>query len=187
MALSTPIAIQLSWITLFFEQPTFEIRCLRVKKMDTTVQQKIMALLASYDTLAIATEQHGQPFVTRVFYVEQAIEENKLTLYGTFITSSRKLANIRENPHIGIFIGPQQPTAWLEATAVATILSDEQETQNVRELLSQKSSVAAGFLAQVPTAAVALQVNWLRITDFSDPSLFTEVTFDGMEQDEVQG
>lgn len=155
--------------------------------MNATVQQKIMTLLASYDTLAIATDQDGQPFVTRVFYVERAIEDNNLTLYGTFITSSRKLANIRANPRIGIFIGSQQPTAWLEATATATVLSDEKETQTVRELLSQKSSVAAGFLAQVSTAAVALRINWLRITDFSGPNLFTEVSFEGMEQDEVPG
>ncbi len=155
--------------------------------MDTTKQQKIMAFLANYDSLAIATDQQGQPFVTRVYYVEQAIENASLTLYGTFITTSRKLANIRENPRIGIFIGPQQPTAWLEATARAEILSDKNETHRVRELLAQKSSVAAGFIAQVPTAAVALHVNWLRITDFTDPSLYTEVTFDVGEREEVRG
>jgi nitroimidazol reductase NimA-like FMN-containing flavoprotein (pyridoxamine 5'-phosphate oxidase superfamily) len=155
--------------------------------MDTTQQQKIMAFLAGYDSLAIATDQNGQPFVTRVFYVEQASEDNSFTLYGTFITTSRKLANIRENPRIGIFIGPQQPSAWLEATARASILSAEDETQRVRELLAQKSSVAAGFIAQVPTVAVALHVNWLRITDFSDPSLYTEATYNVGEQDEVLG
>jgi nitroimidazol reductase NimA-like FMN-containing flavoprotein (pyridoxamine 5'-phosphate oxidase superfamily) len=172
---------------LFLSNKQFQFSFLRVMEMDTTKQQKIMEFLAGYDSLAIATIQDGQPFVTRVFYVEQAGQNDQLTLYGTFITSSRKLANIRENPRIGIFIGPQQPTAWLEATARADILTDENETNRVRELLAQKSSVAAGFIAQVPTAAVALHVNWLRITDFSDPSLYTEITFDSGEQDEVRG
>jgi general stress protein 26 len=154
---------------------------------NTAAQQKVMDFLAGYESLAIATDQDGQPFVTRVFYVEQAIHDNSLTLFGTFITSSRKLANIRENPRIGIFIGPQQPTAWLEATARAEILSDENDTNKVREMLGQKSSVAAGFIAQVPTAAIAMHVNWLRITDFSDPSLFTEVTFAVPDREGVAG
>ena len=81
--------------------------------------------LAQYDTLAIATEHDGQPFVTRAFFVEEPASENGLRLYGTFITTSRKLANLRQNPRVGIFIGPSQPSNWLEATALARTLNDE--------------------------------------------------------------
>jgi hypothetical protein len=100
-----------------------------------------------------------------------------LKLYGTFITSSRKLANLRENPRVGLFIGPSEPTIWLEATAEAHILTDDSAVAAVRENLGRKSAAAAGFIAMVPTAAVELRVNWLRITDLTGGPLYTEVSF----------
>ncbi|HEV7235982.1 MAG TPA: pyridoxamine 5'-phosphate oxidase family protein [Ktedonobacteraceae bacterium] len=154
--------------------------------MDNSTQGYIAAFLAQYDTLAIATEDDGQPYVTRVFYAEGPIEEHKLRLYGTFITSSRKLANLQNNPRVGLFIGPQEPTMWLEGTATARVLTDEKETQKIRDVLGQKSSVAAGFIARVPIAAVELKVQWLRITDVAATPMITEVTFDaatGKEQE----
>lgn len=154
--------------------------------MDNSTQTYIAALLAQYDTLAIATEYEGQPYVTRVFYAEGPIQEHELMLYGTFITSSRKLANLQYNPRVGLFIGPQEPTKWLEGTATARVLTDEKETQKISEVLGQKSSVAAGFIARVPIAAVELKVHWLRITDVAANPMITEVTFDtpmGKEQE----
>ncbi len=146
--------------------------------MDTNTRETITKFLAQYDTLALATEQEGQPYVTRVFYVEQALQDTRLTLYGTFLTTSRKLANLRQNPRVGLFIGPSEPTAWLEATAVAHVLTGDSESQAVREKLSKKSAVAATFIAQVPIVAVELQVNWLRITDIAARPMRTEATFE---------
>lgn len=154
--------------------------------MDNSTQAHIAAFLAQYDTLAIATEYEGQPYVTRVFYAEGSMQESELILYGTFITSSRKLANLQYNPRVGLFIGPQEPTAWLEGTAIAHVLTDEMETHKIREVVGQRSSVAADFIARVPVVAVELKVQWLRITDVAATPMITEVTFDtptGKEQE----
>src|SRR5215469_18620108 len=145
--------------------------------MDDITRETITTFLAQHDTLAIATEHQGQPYVTRVFYVEQPIDNNTLKLYGTFITTSRKLANLQRNPRVGLFIGPSQPTVWLEATAQAYVISDESARARVRERLSQKSAVAAMFIAQVPIAEVELQVNWLRITNIAANPMQIEATF----------
>jgi len=145
--------------------------------MDQTTRETIMSFLAQYDTLAIATEHEGQPYVTRAYFVEQPIQDIALTLHGTFITSSRKLANLRLNPRVGLFIGPDQPTAWLEATATAHVLTDEKSSQAVCEQLGQKSPVAAGFIASVPIVVVEFQVNWLRITNLAANPMQTEITF----------
>ena len=133
--------------------------------------------LAQYDTLAIATEHNGQPFVTRAFFVEEPVSENRVRLYGTFITTSRKLANLQQNPRVGIFIGPSQPSAWLEATALARTLNDESESSTVLENLGKKSPVAAAFIARVPVVAVEMQMTWLRITNLTASPMYTEVTF----------
>lgn len=145
--------------------------------MNKTERERIDAYLAQYDTLAIATEHEGQPYVTYTFFVEQATQENGLTLYATFITTSRKLANLHTNPRVGLFIGPHQPTTWLEATAVAQVVTDEDEHKAVSERLGQKSPVAATFLARVPTAAVELHINWLRLTNLEGGQLYTEGIF----------
>jgi nitroimidazol reductase NimA-like FMN-containing flavoprotein (pyridoxamine 5'-phosphate oxidase superfamily) len=146
--------------------------------MDDTTRETINAFLSQYDTLAIATELDGQPYVTRAFFVEEPVSDTGLKMYGTFITTSRKLANLKQNPRVGLFIGPDQPSAWLEATAQARILTDESTSAVVRENLAKKSPVAATFIARVPIVAVELQVNWLRITNLAISPLYTEVTFD---------
>ena len=133
--------------------------------------------LAQYDTLAIATEHDGQPFVTRAFFVEEPVNDNHLSLYGTFITTSRKLANLKQNPRVGIFIGPSQPSAWLEATASARVLNDENASAVVLENLGKKSPVAGAFIARVPVVAVEMQITWLRITNLATSPMYTEVTF----------
>jgi hypothetical protein len=146
--------------------------------MDDSVRGTINMFLAQYDTLAIATEHDGQPFVTRAFFVEEPVNDRSLKLYGTFITTSRKLANLKQNPRIGIFIGPSQPSTWLEATALARALTDESASSVVLENLGKKSSIAAAFIARVPVVAVEMQLKWLRITNLSASPMYTEVTFD---------
>ncbi|MGZ6364931.1 MAG: hypothetical protein ACXWPS_03085 [Ktedonobacteraceae bacterium] len=145
--------------------------------MDDSARDTINMFLAQYDTLAIATEHDGQPFVTRAFFVEEAVNEKSLRLYGTFITTSRKLSNLQQNPRVGIFIGPSQPSVWLEATALARTLNDVNASSLVLENLSKKSPVAAAFIARVPVIAVEMQITWLRITNVKANPMYTEVTF----------
>jgi nitroimidazol reductase NimA-like FMN-containing flavoprotein (pyridoxamine 5'-phosphate oxidase superfamily) len=150
--------------------------------MDEAALTKINSFIAQYQTLVIATENEEQPFATRIFFVEDPASATALNLYGTLITSSRKLANLRKNPRVGIFIGPDLPSIWLEATAHARVLDDETRAAEVREKLARKSPAAAAFIARVPTAAVELEINWLRITDLTGGALYTEVTFQPGEE-----
>src|SRR6266478_2144430 len=145
--------------------------------MDDTAREIINKFLAQYETLAIATEHEGQPYVTRAFFVEEPVNDTNLKLYCTFITTSRKLANLQQNPRVGLFIGPSQPTVWLEATGQARIITDEAASARVREQLGRKSAVAAAFIARVPTAAVELQVHWLRITNIAASPMQIEAIF----------
>lgn len=146
--------------------------------MNETHFEKIAAFIAQYETLVLATADREQPYATRIFFVEGETTAAGCKLYGTLITSSRKLANLQNNPRVGLFIGPDQPSAWMEATAHAHVIDDEEHAAEVRTQLARKSSTAATFLARVPTAAVELTVNWLRITDLDSTPPYTEVTFE---------
>lgn len=141
----------------------------------------INAFIARYQTLVIATESGQQPLATRIFFVEDPASATALTLYGTLISGSRKLTNLSSNPRVGIYIGPDQPSTWLEATAHARILAEESDVAAVRSRLAGKSPVAGTFLARVPTVAVELAVTWLRITDLTGGALSTELTFQAGE------
>jgi nitroimidazol reductase NimA-like FMN-containing flavoprotein (pyridoxamine 5'-phosphate oxidase superfamily) len=145
--------------------------------MEATNFSLINDFIAQYQTLVIATEDGTQPYATRIFFVEETVTAAGCMLYGTLITSSRKLANLQKNPRVGLFIGPDQPSMWMEATARARVLDDEQLATDVRAKLAHKSPAAAAFISRVPTAAVELNVNWLRITDLTSATPYTEVNF----------
>jgi len=146
--------------------------------MEPATRDAFKRLLSEHDTLAIATEHAGQPFVTRVFFAEEWGPDGSLHLYGTFITTSRKLANLRQNPRIGLFIGPPQPTIWMEGTARASIIADSGEQHHAIALVSAKSATAAAFIKRVPIAPVRMIPCWLRVTDLSAGLAIYENVFD---------
>ncbi|HLI70284.1 MAG TPA: pyridoxamine 5'-phosphate oxidase family protein [Ktedonobacteraceae bacterium] len=145
--------------------------------MDEKDLARIRSFVSQYKTLVIATEHEGQPYATRIFFVENPAAENTLKLYGTLITTSRKLANLEDNPRVGIFIGPDHPSIWLEATARARVLNENEEASaaEVRSWLTQKSPEAGAFISRVPTAAVELEVTWARLTDLTSSTPSTEI------------
>ncbi|HEU5199265.1 MAG TPA: pyridoxamine 5'-phosphate oxidase family protein [Ktedonobacterales bacterium] len=143
-------------------------------QMDAESKKTIETFLTEYDTLLIATERDHQPYTTGAFFAEELTDSGEFNLYFTFIVTSRKLANLIDNPRVGIFIGPRQPTIWLEGTGVAQVLEDE-EAERAKQLVMNKSEMAAGFIARVPIKAVKVQVNWGRITDLRAGYAVTEV------------
>ncbi len=144
-------------------------------QMDAQTRKTLQDFLAEYDTLLIATERDHQPYTTGAFFAEELTERGEFNLYFTFIVTSRKLANLRDNPKVGIFIGPRQPTAWLEGTGLAQVVEDEQEAERVKQLVIKKSEAAARFIARLPIVPVKVRVNWARITDIREGLKVTEV------------
>lgn len=144
-------------------------------KMDAETRQTLQTFLAQYDTLLIATERDHQPYTTGAFFAEEITASGDITLYFTFIVTSRKLANLRDNPKVGLFIGPRQPTEWLEGTGVAQVVEEPQEAERAKQLVMNKSALAGQFMAQVPILPVRVVVNWARITDLHAGYKVTEV------------
>ncbi|HEU5369726.1 MAG TPA: pyridoxamine 5'-phosphate oxidase family protein [Ktedonobacterales bacterium] len=144
-------------------------------KMETETRQTLQAFLAQYDTLLIATERDHQPYTTGAFYAEEITESGDIILYFTFIVTSRKLANLRDNPKVGLFIGPRQPTEWLEGTGIARVVEDAEEAERAKQLVMKKSELAGQFMAMVPIVPVRVVVTWARITDLRAGYKVTEV------------
>ena len=140
--------------------------------------EHVRALLAEHRTLVLATVADGQPWCTRVFFAEafdadvgrrdgadDDPEDGRLpTLYVLAKAPSRKLANLRANDRVGVFVGPEQPTAWLEARGHAAVLTGDAAAV-ARERVLAKASEAGPFLARVTAEAVRIRLGWLRLTD----------------------
>jgi nitroimidazol reductase NimA-like FMN-containing flavoprotein (pyridoxamine 5'-phosphate oxidase superfamily) len=142
----------------------------------TSEQAALRDFLAEHHTLVVATESAGQPWCTRVFFAEVFERRDGLpTLYAMAKTPSRKLANLMANPRVGLFVGPDFPTAWLEARGTARQVEDAREAAHGRELMLTKSPEAGPFLARVTAVAVRIDVEWLRLTSAAtDPRYIIE-------------
>ena len=147
---------------------------------------------AEHHTLVLATVVDGQPWCTRVFFAEElggepcfAEElggEPCLTLYLLAKTPSRKLTNLEANDRVGVFVGPEQPTAWLEARGRATVLRDPTDDAAARARVLAKSPEAGPFLARVTAEAVRVRIEWLRLTDVRvTPRRVIEIEADAAE------
>ena len=129
----------------------------------------LRAFLAEHHTLVIATVADEQPWCTRVFFAE-AFEEQGAdttsppTLYLLAKTPSRKLTNLLANDRVGVFVGPEHPTAWLEARGQAIVLAGD-AAADARARVLAKAPEAGPFLARVTAEAVRVQLAWLRLTD----------------------
>jgi hypothetical protein len=123
-------------------------------------------LLWAETTLVIATERDGRPWIASVFYapVEQ---DGELRLVCTFLASSSKLANLRANPHAALYVGPREPTRWLQATAVATVLDDPALAAEAIARLTAHAPAARVFIDRVPVVPVVLRVDGLKLTDLT--------------------
>jgi nitroimidazol reductase NimA-like FMN-containing flavoprotein (pyridoxamine 5'-phosphate oxidase superfamily) len=124
------------------------------------------ALLWSESTLVLATEREGQPWVASAFYAPEE-RDGTLTLTCAFLATSRKLTNLRANPHTAAYIGPREPTRWLQLTATAEILDEPSASESAIARLVAHAPGARVFVDRVPVTPVLLRVHDLKLTDLT--------------------
>jgi hypothetical protein len=127
---------------------------------------RVRAVLGEYHTLVLATVGvDGTPEAASVFYAP--VEQDGLTLVCALLSSSNKLAHLRNNPRAGIFIGPREPTRWLQATAAGRIVEDAEERERRLAQLLAHAPAAGVFVERVPVTPVVFRVSALKLTDLT--------------------
>jgi nitroimidazol reductase NimA-like FMN-containing flavoprotein (pyridoxamine 5'-phosphate oxidase superfamily) len=129
------------------------------------IPANLRAFLAHHRTMVLATEIEAQPSCTRVFFAETYETGELPTLYALVKSPSRKLANLRANPRVGVFVGPERPTSWLEAHGRAAVLEDPHTRERAQTLVLTKAPEAGPFLARVIAEPIRIDLSWLRLTD----------------------
>src|SRR5205823_15036021 len=81
--------------------------------------QSVTEHLGQYDTMILATAENGQPWTAGVFFAHEVTAGGRVVLYATMLQGSRKLETIKKNPKVGFYVGPREPTRWLQGSGRA--------------------------------------------------------------------
>ncbi len=125
---------------------------------------RIRALLWEHTTLVMATERDGRPAIASVFYAPEE-HQGGVRLVCALLASSHKLANLRANPHAAVYIGPREPSRWLQAIGVATVVEDEAAAVDAIARLIAHAPGAKVFVDRVPVVPVLVSLKAIRLTD----------------------
>src|SRR6266446_900604 len=96
----------------------------KVMEVDTNneaARQNIVEHLRQHDTMILATAEHGQPWTAGVFFAHEITADGRLVLYATMLKGSRKLETLQKNPRVGFYVGPREPTRWLQGSGRAVV------------------------------------------------------------------
>jgi hypothetical protein len=129
----------------------------------------------------------GQPEAASVFYTAEQTD-TEILLIAALLSRSAKLDALRHNPRSGVFIGPQQPSKWLQAACVARIVEEEPErTERIRQLVAAVPD-AGVFVERVPVTPVLFAVHQIKLTDLTGGQPPIEVfDFGGSRPDAYEG
>jgi nitroimidazol reductase NimA-like FMN-containing flavoprotein (pyridoxamine 5'-phosphate oxidase superfamily) len=127
---------------------------------------RLRGLLWQHTTLVTATERGGAPWIASVFYAP-SFDDGRLTLTCTLLASSRKLANLRLNPRVAVYVGPQQPSMWAQAEGVARIIEDPAESKTAIDRLVAHAQRARMFVDRVPIVPVEITIHEVKLTDLT--------------------
>ena len=156
---------------------TFEERAPSGDEADERIDA-LKALFDRYHTMAIAASSGtGDPWVAKVFFIEDEPAAGRLDICCALINTSRKLAMIRETGRVAFVVSGDHPDRWAQGTGAVEIVEDEADGSAMVKRLEGKSSMAGPFLRMVPWTAVRIHVERLKYTDITATPPVTEFTF----------
>ncbi len=148
---------------------------------DNEADERIDALKGLFDryhTMAIAAASGtGDPWVAKVFFVEDEPAAGKLDVCCALIDTSRKLAMIRESGRVAFVVSGDHPDRWAQGTGAVEEVSDDADAEAIVKRLESKSPTAGPFLRMVAWTAIRIHVDRLKYTDIGATPPVTEFTF----------
>lgn len=137
----------------------------------------LKAVLDTHATMALATSVGEQPWVAKVFFVDDEPTTGCLDLCCALILTSRKLANLRENSRIAFLVAGDTPDRWVQGTGRADVVDDDADADAIVKRLEEKSPIAGPFLRMVPWTAVRVHVEAAKLTDVTTTPPVAEFSF----------
>ena len=138
----------------------------------------IKSLFDLYHTMSIAAASGpGDPWIAKVFFVEDEPEAGKLDICCALLNASRKFSMMRESRRVAFVVAGDNPDKWAQGTGSVELVEDEAGSAAIMKRLEAKSPMAGPFLSFAPWTAVRIHVDRLKYTDIMTRPPITEFTF----------
>ena len=135
-------------------------------------------LFDRYHTMAVAAASGpSDPWIAKVFFVEDEPAPGKMDICCAMINTSRKLAMMRETLRAAFLVAGDHPDAWAQGTGSVELVGDDADADAIMKRLEAKSPMAGPFLRMVPWTAVRVHVDRLKFTDITARPPIAELTF----------
>jgi nitroimidazol reductase NimA-like FMN-containing flavoprotein (pyridoxamine 5'-phosphate oxidase superfamily) len=131
-----------------------------------------------HPTMSIALASGGEPWIAKVFFVEDQPEPGCLDLCCSVLTTSRKFAMLKDNPTVAFVVAGELPDRWIQGTGRAQVVDDEADGAAIFKRLEDKSEAAGPFLARMPSQPVRIHVGRMKVTDVAATPPIAEFTFE---------
>lgn len=128
-------------------------------------------------TMAVAMTDEGEPWVAKVFFVEDEPGSGSLDLCCALLLTSRKLAMIHANARIAFVVGGEVPDRWCQGSGRAGIVEDDADAAAILKRIEERSDAARTFFSRAQSTAVRIHVERLKVTDLAATPPITEFTF----------
>src|SRR5438552_7242255 len=127
--------------------------------------QTVVEHLRQYDTLILATAENGQPWTAGVFFAHEITSDGKLVLYATMLQGSRKLETLQKNPRVGFYVGPREPSRWLQGSGRAVMARNPELIEKGTAIVREQAPGASMFIDRVPVDVVRVFVEHVQMVD----------------------
>src|SRR5262245_22701403 len=129
--------------------------------------QAVVEHLRKYDTMILATADHGQPWTAGVFFAHEVTPDGNLVLYVTMLQGSRKVETLQKNPKVGFYVGPREPSKWLQGSGRAVVAHDSKVIERGTAIVREQAPNASMFIDMVPVHVVRIFVDQVQVMDLA--------------------
>jgi len=138
----------------------------------------VKSLFDRYHTLAVAAASGpSDPWIAKVFFVDDEPSPGKMDICCAMINTSRKLAMMRESARVAFVVAGDHPDAWAQGTGHVELVDDDGDADAIMKRLETKSPMAGPFLRMIPWTAVRIHVDRLKYTNLTGTPPVAELTF----------
>src|SRR5262245_19866595 len=127
--------------------------------------QSVSEHLHQYDTMILATAEKGQPCTSGVFFAHEVTPDGKIVLYATMLQGSRKVDTLQKNPKVGFYVGPREPSRWLQGSGPAVLARDPEVIKKGTAIVREQAPGAGMFIDRVPVHLVRIFVEQAQLVD----------------------
>ncbi|MBI4729317.1 MAG: pyridoxamine 5'-phosphate oxidase family protein [Acidobacteria bacterium] len=135
------------------------------------------SVLDAHSSMAIAAAEGGEPWIARVFFVDDEPAPGRLDLCCALIAGSRTLAMIQRNARVAFLVAGEIPDRWLQGVGSAEVLADDADCEAIAKRLGEKASEADAFLGRVTWRGLRIHVDRLKLTDLAATPPVAELSF----------